>query len=89
VIDVRVEVDGVVSHGVDGAFLFRELQLKVFQLGCAEIDANNGAFVQAIVAFEALPPQVRYLHTKADQRGGPFLIDGDALANRRRHRGGG
>ena len=88
-LDVRVEVDGIVLHGVDGAFLFRELQLKVFQLGCAEIDANNGAFVQAIVAFEALLPQVQYLHMKADQRGSPFLINGEALSNRRRNRGGG
>ena len=59
VLDVRVEVDGVVSHGVDGAFLFRELQLKVFQLGCAEIDADDRAFVQALVAFVALPPTKR------------------------------
>ena len=88
-LDVCVEVNGVVSHGVDGAFLFRKLQLKVFLLGCAEIDANNGAFVLAIVAFDTLPPPVLYLHTKTDQRGGPSLIDGDALANRRRHRGGG
>ncbi len=86
-LDVSVEVDGVISHGVDGAFLFRELQLKEFQLGCAEIDADDRAFVQAIVAFVALLPQVGYLHTEADQRGGPFLVDGDALANRRRHCG--
>ena len=66
-IDVRVEVEGIILHGKDGAFLFCKLQLKVFQLGCTEIDANNGAFVQAIIAFEALLPQVQYLNTKADQ----------------------
>ena len=60
-------------------FVFCELQLKVIQLGCAEINANNGAFVQALVAFEAIPPQVGFLHTKADRGGGPSTSMGMPL----------
>ena len=51
VLNVRVEVYGIILHGIDGAFLFHKLQLKVIQLGCTEINANNGAFAQALIAF--------------------------------------
>jgi hypothetical protein len=86
-IDVCVEVDGVISHGVD---LADALELKVVQLRSIKIDTNDGASIQPLVVlFVALPPGVGDLHGKADERNSPFLVDEDnALGlgdSRRRH----
>jgi hypothetical protein len=62
-IDVRVEVDGIILHGVDLAVA---LELKVVQLRSVEIDTNNGAGIHPLaVLLVALPPGVGDLHGKA------------------------
>jgi len=88
-IDVRVEVDGIISHGID---LANALELKVVRSRSVEIDSNNGAGIHCLVIlFLSLPPGVGDLHGKADESRRPFLINEDealGLGGRRRHRDG-
>jgi len=72
-IAVRVEVDGVILHGVD---LANARKLKVIQPRSVEIYTDDGAGIHCLVVlFVALPPGVGDLHGKADESRHPFLID--------------
>jgi hypothetical protein len=88
-IDVHVEVDGVISHGIN---LTNTLKLKVVRSRSIEIDTDNGAGIHCLVVlFVSLPPGVVDLHGKADKSRRPFLINEDealGLGGRRRHRNG-
>jgi hypothetical protein len=84
-IDVHVEVDSIILHGVD---LANALELKVVWLRSVKIDTNDGASIQPLVVlFVALPPGVGDLYGKADERNSPLLVNEDnalGLGDRRR-----
>jgi hypothetical protein len=88
-IDVCVEVDGVISHGVD---LANALKLKVVRLRSIKTYADDGANIQRLVVLiVAIPPGVGDLPGKADESRCPLLVNKDnmlALGDRRRHRDG-
>ena len=87
-IDICVEVDGVVLH-ID---LANALKLKLVQLRSIKIDTNDGASIQPlIVLFVALPLEDGDLHRKANESNCPFLVyedDALALGDLRGHHGG-
>ncbi len=86
-LNIHVEVDSIILHGLD---LANALELKVVWLRSVKIYPNNGArSTQPLtILFVALPPGVGDLHGKSKESTGPLLVNEEealALDDRRRH----
>jgi hypothetical protein len=85
-IDVHVEVNGIISHGVNIA---NALKLKVVRPRSVKIYTNDGAGIQYLVVL--FMGRSWDLHGKADESRCPFLVNEDnalGLGGRRRLRDG-
>ncbi len=67
VINVGVKMNGIISHGMHDALFIRQLEIEELGFFSIEINTNNPAFIEALILGPTLPPQGRYLRTKADR----------------------